>query len=173
MSVTWVSEPLARICADVLVLGYFEGERPLKGFTGYVDWLAGGALSRLIVGHRATGRLHEATLVVLETFSTPTILFVGLGRASAFTYWTLDQTAKTLVGRLVGLRVTRAAVEMLGIRAGGLDPAIAARTFIKAWQDASAAEPIQLSLVVPRQIQPRQIEQRLREMGLESTKVAR
>jgi hypothetical protein len=166
MRVTVVGEPVARVRADILVLGFFEDVRPLPGLVGQMDWLAGGALSRLIVSRQASGRLKEATLIALPSFLTARVLCVGLGKSSAFTYLTLHHIAEALFPLLEGLDVRDAAVEVFGAQACGLDLAIAARTFVKAWYEGTAARPIDLTFVVPKGSHPGQIEQRLQEMGL-------
>jgi len=166
MQVTFVSDPPARVHADIFVIGFFEDLRPLKGLAAQVDWLAGGALSRLIVGGRVSGKLSETTLMTLDTFSTPKILFVGLGASTAYTFKTLHRVAGALIPLLAGLHIGRAALELLGVRVRGLDPVIAARTFVKAWHEEVPGRGIDVTFVVPKPDQPRQLEQRLREMGI-------
>lgn len=166
MRVTVATEPLARVCADVLVTGFFEDVRPPQGLAGQVDWLAGGCLSRLIVSRHISGRVAETALLAVPTFSTPRVLFVGLGRSSSYTYLVLHHVAEALRSVLVELQVGVAAVELLGSQACGLDPAIAARTFVKAWRNGSKDPGIDLAFVPPKGYQARQLEQRLREMGV-------
>jgi hypothetical protein len=67
---------------------------------------------------------------------------------------------------LGALRVGAAAVEVLGAHARGLDAAIAARTFMKAWYDGAHEPGIDVMFVVPKGAQPQQLERRLREMGV-------
>jgi hypothetical protein len=166
MRVTVVAEPLARVCADILVAGFFEDVRPPQGVAGQVDWLAGGALSRLIVRHRVSGRLADTALLSVPTFSTPRVLCVGLGRSSSYSYLVLHQVAESLRPVLAALQVKAAAVELLGAPLGGFDPVIMARTFIKAWHNGSKDPGIDLTFVVPKGQQPQQLEQRLRDMGV-------
>jgi hypothetical protein len=166
MRVTAVAEPLARVCADILVTGFFEDVRPPKGLAGHVDWLTGGGLSRLIVGHRLSGHIAETALLAVPTFSTPRVLFVGLGRSSNYTYLVLHQVAEALRPVLGALQVKAAAVELLGTQVGGLDPVIIARTFVKAWHNGSKDPGIDLTFVAPKGQQPQQLEQRLREVGM-------
>lgn len=166
MRVTVVGEPLARVHADILVLGFFEDARPLPGLVGQMDWLAGGALSRLIVSRQVSGRLNETTLIALHSFLTPRVLCIGLGKSSVFTYLTVHHLAEALLPLLEGLDIRDAAIEVLGAQACGLDVAIAARTFVKAWYEGSAVRPIDLTFVVPKGSHPGQLDQRLQEMGL-------
>lgn len=166
MRVTVVAEPPARVCADVLVAGFFEDVRPPQGLAGQIDWLAGGALSRLIVHQRVSGRLAETALLSVPTFSTPRVLCVGLGRSSTYSYLVLHQVAEGLRSVLAALHVKAAAVELFGVPTGGLDPVIIARTFVKAWHNGSKDTGIDLTFLVPKGQQPRQLEQRLRDMGV-------
>lgn len=166
MRVTVVAEPFARVCADVLVVGFFEDVKPPKGLAGHVDWLTGGGLSRLIVGDRVSGRVAETALLAVPTFSTQRVLFVGLGRAANYNDVVLQQVAEALRSVLAALRVKVAAVELLGTQVGGLDPVVIARTFVKAWQNGSKDPEIDLTFLAPRGQQPRQLEHRLREMGV-------
>jgi hypothetical protein len=41
-------QSLDRLSVDVLVLGPFENERPLRGAAGYCDWRLNGRLSRML-----------------------------------------------------------------------------------------------------------------------------
>lgn len=166
MRVTVIAEPPARVCADVLVTGFFEDVRPPQGMAGQVDWLANGGLSRLIVDQRVSGRLAETALLSVPTFSTPRVLFVGLGRVSNYTYLVLHQVAEALRPVLGALQVKCAAIELMETQACGLDPVIAARTFLKAWYQGRSDDGIELAFVAPKGSQPQQIEQRLREMGV-------
>ncbi len=166
MRATVLADPAARVCADVLVTGFFEDVRPPHGMAGQVDWLAGGKLSRLIVHRHVSGRVGETALLSVPTFSTPRVLCVGLGRFSDYTYLVLHQVAETLRPVLDSLQVKIAAVELLGAQMGHLDPVIVARTFLKAWYQDPSHDTIEIAFVAPQGCQPQQIEQRLREMGV-------
>lgn len=166
MRATVLADPAARVCADVLVTGFFEDVRPPQGMAGHVDWLAGGKLSRLIVHQRVSGRLGETALLSVPTFSTPRVLCVGLGRSFDYSYLVLHQVAEALRPALEALQVKVAAVELFGVQAGHLDPVIVARTILKAWHQGQSQNGIEIAFVAPKGSQPQQIEQRLREMGV-------
>lgn len=166
MRVTCVGEPLARIHADILVMGFFEDVRPPQGLTGQLDWLAQGGLSRLIVARRATGRLKETVLMALPTFSTPRVMCVGLGKSSVYSYLVLHHVVESLRTVLLDLGIRAAAAEVLGAQTCGLDAAVAARTFVKAWYGGAASPGIDLTFMVPKGTQPHQLEQRLRDLGV-------
>ncbi|MFZ5874819.1 MAG: M17 family peptidase N-terminal domain-containing protein [Nitrospirota bacterium] len=166
MRSTVLADPAPRVCADVLVTGFFEDVRPPQGMAGQVDWLAGGKLSRLIVHRNVSGRLGETALLSVPTFSTPRVLCVGLGRSSDYSYLVLHQVAEGLRPVLHALQVKVAAVELFGAQAGHLDPVIAARTILKAWYQEPLHEGFEVTFMAPKGHQPQQIEQRLREMGV-------
>jgi len=53
-------ESLDRLSVDVLVLGPFEGERPLRGTAGYCDWRLNGRLSRMLMNQSLCNGQTEA-----------------------------------------------------------------------------------------------------------------
>ena len=55
-------ESLDRMSVDVLVLGPFEGERPLKGASGYCDWRLNGRLSQMLVDESFQGKPRDVVL---------------------------------------------------------------------------------------------------------------
>lgn len=118
------------ISGDTLVLGHCEGERPLRGVSGAVDWRLGGRLSRLVAAGRATGRLGEAVLVPgRKRMTFERVVLVGLGpmtelddaRALSATLAMLDvldrlvarTAAIALPGRTCESRTAESAVEAL------------------------------------------------------------
>lgn len=68
------------ISGDALILGHAEGERPLRGVSGAVDWRLGGRLSRLVASGRATGERGSAVLVPgRPRLSFQRVVLIGLG----------------------------------------------------------------------------------------------
>jgi hypothetical protein len=65
----------------LLVTGFFQDERPLKGTTGLIDWRMNGTISHLVKEGRINGEWQEATLIPSEgRLIPPLILFLGLGK---------------------------------------------------------------------------------------------
>jgi hypothetical protein len=65
---------------DLLVSGFFEDERPLRGPCGWIDWRLNGRLSRFLVSGRVTGTWQETLLLSSDGRMAPRmILLVGLG----------------------------------------------------------------------------------------------
>ena len=48
---------------DVLVTGFFQDERPLKGSSGWIDWRLNGMISHFLIEKRLTGDWKETTLI--------------------------------------------------------------------------------------------------------------
>ena len=66
---------------EILVLGFFEDERPLRGSSGWVDWRLNGVLSRYVIDKRLSGTWKETTLIPSQgRILPPLILLVGLGK---------------------------------------------------------------------------------------------
>ncbi len=66
---------------DVLVLGFFNDLRPLKGSMGWIDWRFNGRLSRFFIHKQLTGEWNEMTLIPSQGRIKPRmILLLGLGR---------------------------------------------------------------------------------------------
>lgn len=77
-------EALHRVRVDLLVVGFAEDERPLRGSAGLVDWRLCGALSRLIRAGRIGGARGEALLMPAGGgLRAGRVLALGLGAPDA------------------------------------------------------------------------------------------
>jgi hypothetical protein len=66
---------------ELLVTGFFQDERPLKGTSGLIDWRLNGMLSHLLKEGRMTGEWQENTLIPCHGRVIPRlILLLGLGK---------------------------------------------------------------------------------------------
>ena len=62
---------------EILVTGFFEDERPLRGAGGYVDWRLNGLLSRYLIEKNLLGVWKETVLIPSQGRIGPSlILFV-------------------------------------------------------------------------------------------------
>jgi hypothetical protein len=66
---------------ELLVTGFFQDERPLKGTSGLIDWRLNGTLSHLLKERKMTGEWQESTLIPsYGRVIPPLILLLGLGK---------------------------------------------------------------------------------------------
>ena len=66
---------------ELLVIGFFQDERPLKGTSGLIDWRLNGMLSHFLKEGRMTGEWQENTLIPSHGRVSPRlILLLGLGK---------------------------------------------------------------------------------------------
>jgi hypothetical protein len=101
---------IERIAVDLVVAPLFEGERPLRGAAGRIDWRLCGRLSHLCAAGRLSGGLDSAVLILAGGgVRAPRVLGVGLGRredldAARWRNWVgavLDRAAGLHARRLV------------------------------------------------------------------------
>ena len=77
---------------DVLVIGFFQDERPLKGSSGWIDWRFNGMLSHLLIENKLTGEWKETTLIPSQGRTVPKmVLLFGLGKVSEYSYLRIRQ----------------------------------------------------------------------------------
>jgi hypothetical protein len=93
---------------EVLVSGFFEDERPLKGSTGWLDWRLNGILSRSVIHKKLIGNWKETTLIPSEgRIFSPLILLVGLGKVREYSYLRLRELFPFLLDTLRKLKVSK------------------------------------------------------------------
>jgi len=89
---------------DLLVIGFFQDERPLKGSSGWIDWRLNGMLSHFLVEKRLTGEWMETTLIPSQGRVLPKmILLVGLGRVKEYSYLRVRELSPFLLKTLRNL----------------------------------------------------------------------
>ncbi len=89
----------------ILVLGFFEDERPLRGSAGWIDWRLNGMLSRFLMDRRLTGEWEETTLLATQGRIVPRLLLlVGLGRVREYSYLRLRELSPHLFKTLRDLK---------------------------------------------------------------------
>jgi hypothetical protein len=77
---------------DVLVSGFFQDQRPLKGTSGWMDWRLNGTLSRFLIEKRLTGDWPETLLIPSQgRMRAPMILLFGLGKVRDYSYLRLRE----------------------------------------------------------------------------------
>lgn len=71
--------------SELLVTGFFQDERPLKGTSGLIDWRLNGMLSHLLKERKMTGEWQETTLIPSHgRVIPPLILLLGLGKVREY-----------------------------------------------------------------------------------------
>jgi len=92
---------------DLLVTGFFEDERPLKGSSGWIDWRLNGLLSYFLIEKRLTGDWKEMTLIPSQGRVVPRmILLLGLGKAKEYSYLRLREICSYLLETLGKLKAS-------------------------------------------------------------------
>lgn len=90
---------------DVLVAGFFQDERPLKGSSGWIDWRLNGMLSQFLIENKLTGDWKETTLIPSQGRVVPRlILLLGLGRVKEYSYLRLRELSSHLLETLKKLK---------------------------------------------------------------------
>ena len=98
---------------DVLVTGFFQDERPLRGSSGWMDWRLNGMLSRFLIEKRLTGDWKETTLIPSQRRVLPRmILLLGLGRVREYSYLRLRELSPYLLETLKKLNTSNVCLSL-------------------------------------------------------------
>ena len=93
---------------ELLVTGFFQDERPLKGTSGLIDWRMNGILSDLLKGGKMTGEWQETTLIPSHGRVIPRlILLLGLGKVRDYSTLRLRELFPRLFQTLRNLKISR------------------------------------------------------------------
>ena len=93
---------------ELLVTGFFQDERPLKGTSGLIDWRLHGTISHLLKERKITGEWQEATLIPSHGRVIPSlILLLGLGRARDYSTLRLRDLFPRLFETLKNLKSSK------------------------------------------------------------------
>ena len=107
MDVILSSEKIDVQECDIIVTGFFQDERPLKGSSGWVDWRLNGMLSRFLVEKRLTGDWKETTLIPSQgRVMSRIILLIGLGQVKEYSYLRLRELSPFLLETLKKLNTS-------------------------------------------------------------------
>jgi hypothetical protein len=98
---------------DILVTGFFQDERPLKGSTGWVDWRLNGMLSQFLMEKRLTGDWQERTLIPSQGRVMPRmILLLGLGKVKEYSYLRMRELSPYLLEILKKLNTSNVCLSL-------------------------------------------------------------
>ena len=143
MQVMVLSEKITRIRSKILILGFFEDERPIRGYAGEIDWITNGAVSLLIRQNKIRGVLGETTLLATAKIATPQILMVGLGPKKYYNRQVLSKLSSHVLQILSRLKVCEsAAVELWGQEACDLDPVQCLEAFFRGFEGNASHLPV-------------------------------
>ncbi len=93
---------------ELLVTGFFQDERPLKGTCGLIDWRLNGTISHLVKDGRISGDWQETTLIPSQgRVIPPLILFLGLGKIRDYSTLRLRDLFPRLFDTLRNLRSSK------------------------------------------------------------------
>lgn len=92
---------------DILVTGFFQDERPLKGSSGWIDWRLNGMLSHYLIEKKLTGDWKETTLIPSQgRVVARMILLLGLGQVQEYSYLRLRELSPYLLETLAKLNTS-------------------------------------------------------------------
>jgi hypothetical protein len=107
--------PIEKAPVDLVVVSFFESDRPLRGEAGRVDWRLCGMLSDLLTRGALRGTGGEAALIPTSGhLRAPRVLVLGLGSATGFGAMEVKSMARAAVRRCAGLRVRSVALALPG-----------------------------------------------------------
>jgi hypothetical protein len=111
-----VHRPLERVGADLVVVGVFSDDRPLRGGAARIDWRLCGLISSLLQGGELTGQLGEAVLMPSPgSLRAPRILLLGLGERGAFRMASAQEVMRDAAARCLDLALEKLAIAPIGI----------------------------------------------------------
>ena len=103
------ANPLERVSADLVVVGFSPDDRPLRGSAGRADWRLCGELWRLVTSRKLSGALGQAALLSAEgSLRSPLLLVLGLGHRAELAIDTWRDLGRDVVRRALDLQVNRA-----------------------------------------------------------------
>ncbi len=108
------ANPLERVTADLVVVGFSPDDRPLRGSAGRADWRLCGELWRLVTSRRLNGMLgHAALLSSAGSLRAPLLLVLGLGHRAELAIEPWRDLGRDVVRRALDLRVNRVALGLV------------------------------------------------------------
>lgn len=134
MDIAFVAPDLRRLDKlrnEALAAALFEGEWPLRGALGLLDWRLAGRISRVIQSGVAKGVRGESILIPGESKVAFDKLFLqGGGRASEFDGAAFDEALEAMLGTLTRAGVRSATLVLPGRALGLISAAEAMERFL-------------------------------------------
>ena len=86
MKLSFTSQDIDKVEAELIVLMLFEKDVPFKGLLGKLDWRINGRLSDFVAKNHFKGKAKELLLMPSERrFKSGEIMVLGLGKKDQFT----------------------------------------------------------------------------------------
>jgi hypothetical protein len=80
MSCAWFELPADRVDAQVVVVPFFENEKPLRDSQALLDWRLNGILTSMLLKNQVSGKPGERVLVNGGSkIAAPWVMFIGAG----------------------------------------------------------------------------------------------
>jgi len=126
-------ESFDKLCVDVLVLGPFEGERPLRGAAGYCDWRLNGRLSRMLLDESFLGKPRDVVLTDTgDRIGSPRVLLFGQGKRVSLDLTIFKRRVRKMIVDVKKAKFSSYAIELPGVDPGPLHPEQAISEFLDA-----------------------------------------
>lgn len=105
------ASPVDALQTDLIVTTLFEGEKPPRSLTGFIDWRLHGFISRMIKAGFFKGQELESILIPLDgKLPARRMLILGLGKKEGYTLATIKRATEKLAKIFSDLKVADAAV---------------------------------------------------------------
>ncbi|MDH3201598.1 MAG: hypothetical protein OEM15_11960 [Myxococcales bacterium] len=106
---------LDQLQTEVILLPFFEDERPLRGAAGLVDWRLCGALSRRLAGGDLRGNFGEKSwAITLPKLKAERLLLFGLGQSKAFDRRVAEEACALIAKAINEAKLATAALALPG-----------------------------------------------------------
>ena len=148
-----------RLDHDTLVVSHFEGDRPLRGLAGLIDWRMNGMLNRYVVQGRTTGAFQELVMMPgHHRLHYERILVLGLGGRREFSPERYRQATSFLLSRLRMLGSTSFTLGLPGLDALRIPPRQASSIWLSAFHEIYVQPRVNdleydICFVVPKEVQ--------------------
>lgn len=166
MQIRALSERVTQIRTEILVLGFFQDVRPVRGLAGEVDWIHNGIFSHLMKQQKLNGQCGEAMLLVSEAkLLTPKVLLVGLGPSPSYNDSVLRQALLDIRSRLAALKVKRFAIETMGVGVHLMGWKHFFDVFLATFKNSVAAEDLDVTLLASGDEEARAMTEQIRSIS--------
>jgi len=106
---------LDQLQTQVILLPFFEDERPLRGPAGLIDWRLCGALSRLLAAGDLRGSFGEKGWTIAPSkLEAERLLLLGLGRSEAFDREIAEKACSLIANAFTEAQLATAALALPG-----------------------------------------------------------